>query len=249
MSIPMQVIPGIIPAGYCPSSEQNRLNLYASLLSITFPLTAGTFNYGNTVPVPDQQSFPWIRTNSDGTPDGLYVYANGAWIRPHPVPPNSPIIFAYNGTLGSIATYDGGEVGSVSTADSGPMWAPATTDGNAPAGDGSNVIGYGQFLVGQSANFPQGSTGGEASHTMILSELVPHVHSPLTTGSFCIDGAPAGNGGLVAGSLVQIEDTTGYAGGTGTTPSIPGTATPFNITPPFLSVYYISRTNRVYYRA
>jgi hypothetical protein len=169
----MQVSPGTIPAGYCPTSEQNRLNLYASLLSITFPLTAGLFNFGNVVPIPDQQGLPWVRTNSDGTLDKLYVYANGAWLAPHPVPPSSPILFAYNGGSGGIASYDGGDGGAISsiTTDSGPMWQIATTDGQAPATDGSNVIGYGQFLLGQSAAYPQGAAGGEINHTLLLPEL------------------------------------------------------------------------------
>lgn len=251
MAIPMQVAVGDIPAGTCPATLQAMLNLFGSKLSITFPLSAAVFNYGNSVPIPDQQSFPWIRLNADGTPDGLYVYANGAWVRPHPVPPNSPILFPYNGSLASIATYDGGEGSSTTpvTDDSGPMWAPSTTDGLPPASDGSNVVAYGRMLLGQSAAYPQGATGGEYSHTQTPNEMAQHDH-PVTNASGTnftdvrlyggeSDDATCGSQGNNS-SRYKI----GLAGG-----NPDGTTSPMNILNPYLSVYFISRTSRVYYRA
>lgn len=246
MPIPMQVTPGTIPTGFCPSSEQQRFNLYASLLSVTFPLSASLFNFGNTVPIPDQQSFPWIRTNSDGTLDGLYVYANGSWVRPHSIPANSPVLFPYNGSLASIDTYDGGESGAV-TSDSGPMWKVATNDGAAPASDGSNVIAYGQMLVGYSTDFPQGASGGEINHTLVLPEIPAHVH-PAARGLFLEN---FGSGGQSSGSAStqNTDPNTGYAGGNGTTTDTPGPTVGHNNMPPYFSIYWISRTSRIFYRA
>ena len=44
------------------------------------------YNFGNTVPAVEDQDRPWLRTNADGSPDRLYVYFNGKWVAPHPVP-------------------------------------------------------------------------------------------------------------------------------------------------------------------
>lgn len=251
--ITMQVTPGQLPPGVCPQSLQQQFNLFAANLAITFPLSAGIYNYGNTTPEPDYQSFPWFRLNSDGTPDRWYVYANGSWVAPHPVPPNSPILFPYNGTLASLVSYDGGESSTSTTQpstsdDTGQMWSVATTDGNFPNSTFSNVIGYGQFLLGQSATYAQGATGGQMAATLTFDQIPPHTHPslPPQTGFLCTG---SGGGGGQGSNQWGPQTTTGYSGGVNTQPGVPGTTNPVPTIPAYLSVYYISRTSRVFYRA
>lgn len=238
MSIPMQVVPGTLPQGFCPTSEQNRFNTYAQLLTITFPLTATAVNYGSTTPTSDQQALPWYRLNGDGTPDNWYVYANGAWIRPHPIPPNSPALQFYTGSFGSIDSYDGGESGNP-TSDSGPMWQVF-----GQASDISTDYGTmgGRIPIGASADFPLGSTGGSIQHTFVLNEIPPHTHNALAPSTQFLtigggSGGGQGNNGWIG------TNTTASSGG-----NTDGSTTPVNIMNPYLSGYWIARTSRVFYR-
>lgn len=229
--------------GYCPTSEQDRLNVYASLIAATFPLSAGIINYGNSTPLPDYQSFPWIRLNPDGTLDGTYAYANGSWTRPHPVPANSPILFAWNDVAANIATFDGGEVASVSS-NTGPMWQISTVDSLPPAADGSNVIAWGEMLIGQSTTYAQGSEGGVAQVTLDLTQIPPHVHPPLA-GS----GTAFATRGAATGSSLQGSGDSNFCATTGTAGGLTATTTaPHNNLPPYKAVYFISRTARQFYR-
>lgn len=243
MSIPMQVTPGSLGDGFCPASEQLRFNAYAAALSVTFPLGLGNFSQGNTTPATDMQSFPWFRYNSDGSPDKWYIYFNGAWVSPNPVPANDPAALRFfQGTYASIATYDGGDTNAPGAA-SGPMWAVIgqTTGGSTDYGS----MG-GRMPVGVSADFAQGATGGEINHTLLVTEMPAHAHPPpvTATAGYCIDGAPGGNAALNAGNLVNEYQMTGIAGG-----NADGTTAPHQNMPPFLSAYFIYRTSRIFYVA
>lgn len=114
--------PGSVPPGFCPATEQERFNLYATLLSGVLPGTYSTFIVSSSQPTVDQQSFPWIKVNADGSLIGIYTFANGAWVRPHPVlaGPNA-FRTLWVGSTGDLATYDGGDAGAI-TSTTGAFW-------------------------------------------------------------------------------------------------------------------------------
>ena len=92
----------------------------------------------------------------------------------------------------------------------------------------------GKFLLGMSSSYPAGSQGGEASHTLTMSELPKHTHS-------IIGYSPSGND--YSGSDADLSFTynntmTGWSGRTASA----GDSQAHNNMPPYLSVYIWKRT-------
>ncbi len=108
-------VPGSLPEGVCPQNTQELFNLFTQFLSGYLPGTYSTFNFGSTEPTVDNQDKPWIRTNADGSIDGVYTFSAGSWIRPHPLPagPNS-MRYIWVGSLASLALFEGGDAGVIS---------------------------------------------------------------------------------------------------------------------------------------
>lgn len=92
----------------------------------------------------------------------------------------------------------------------------------------------GKFLLGMSSSYPAGSQGGEASHTLTVSEMPNHTHS--------IIGYSA-SGNDYSGSDADLSFTynstmTGWSGCTASA----GDSKAHNNMPPYLSVYIWKRT-------
>lgn len=104
------------------------------------------------------------------------------------------------------------------------------------AGDGSTTFNVpdlqGRFFFGQSASYPLGSTGGEVSHALTLTEL------PTDHEDWRIEGT--GSGDLSGGDVIAGNIGTGPQSGTITTgPNGGGLA--HNNMPPYFAGYYITR--------
>lgn len=229
---------GNLAEGFCPSTEQQRLNGYAAALGVTFPFSSATINTGNSAPSADNRVFPWFRSNADGTPDKWYLFVNGYWISKHPIDASDISYRIYPGTLASIDTYDGGEVAAV-TSTTGPMWE-AVTDMND------------RFPIGVSATYPYNTTGGEATVALVEANTPPHQHivptattstATIASQTTAIDygstpapnGRPCAPGGVIATAVWPLTSTL-------------AAATPHNNIPPYKAVYFIRRTARAYYR-
>lgn len=148
--------PGVLPEGFCPMSEQERYSGYTAATTALLPGNFSSFNMGSSQPTVDNQGLPWIKQNADGSLIGIYTFANGAWARPHEIPPGSNGFRAlWVGTTLELETYDGGAAGAV-TDYSGPFWAVDSdfTD-KIPVGAGTNAA------VGVNAN--QLSSGASAT--------------------------------------------------------------------------------------
>lgn len=237
----MQVTPGELGPGFCPTSEQVRLNAYAAALAVTFPLGLFNGSYGNATPPPDMQSFPWYRLNSDGSPDRWYVYFNGAWVSPNPIAANdTAAIRFFQGPYASISTYDGGDTNTPGSA-SGPMWVVIgqTTGGATDYGSMGGLM-----PIGVSATYAQGMTGGAASATLTLPNMPPHSHTPQGGLNFSTDnntGAPITIGGTPFGSAVPA---TSVVGG-----NPDGSTLPVSTISPYIAGYWICRSGRIFYLA
>jgi microcystin-dependent protein len=94
----------------------------------------------------------------------------------------------------------------------------------------------GRFLLSESADIPAGSYGGEDKHTLKIEEIPPHRHqltdakgNQLNYNASAQSGE--GNSGISAGESWS-NMWTSYTGG----------GNPFDIMPPYLSVYMWKRT-------
>lgn len=230
----------------CVISNANWQAL-VGLLESTFPDDASIFNTGNSEPTPARRVYPWFRTNADGTPDKWYRYSMGAWISLHPIAPGTVVM--YEGTEGSIDTFDGGEAGAV-TSISGPMWEKVTSmNARFPIGPGTlpstTVIGI-------------GDTGGEEEHSLTLPEITPHSHfvvnqseggGAVTVSRAVADHSPnAGNAydllGAVPANAEADVGPSSIVGGSGS----PATVEGHNTIPPYTAIWFIRRTARLYFR-
>ena len=79
------------------------------------------------------------------------------------------------------------------------------------------------FLLASGSSYSNGSTGGEATHTLTTNEMPQHTHSPPTwvhytstngnTGSYNVTRATGNNGNTYVGSAPQTNKDVGYTGG------------------------------------
>lgn len=83
----------------------------------------------------------------------------------------------------------------------------------------------GVTLIGSGSNYPLGSTGGEATHTLIEAEMPSHTHSYTYSN-------PTGSTGLYGGSYWGPSSVTGTTGGA-------GSGDPHNNMQPYYVVNYI----------
>ena len=92
----------------------------------------------------------------------------------------------------------------------------------------------GKFLLGMSSSYPAGSQGGEATHTLTISELPNHTHSII---------AYSESGSDYSSSDAELSFTynTTKKGWSGRTASV-GNNQAHNNMPPYLSVYIWKRT-------
>ena len=92
----------------------------------------------------------------------------------------------------------------------------------------------GRFLLGMSSSYPAGSQGGEAEHTLTISELPNHTHS-------IIAYSESGNDYSDSDANLSFTYNTTKKGWSGRTGSV-GNNQAHNNMPPYLSVYIWKRT-------
>lgn len=242
-----------VPSSFCPIKDSD----WQLLVSLLHAQSTGdpTVNTGSITPPPDKRGLPWIRSNPDGTPDRTYVFSNGLWRSPHPEDPG--IVKMWTGTLAGIDLIEGGVAGAV-TSDSGPFWAKMTgVDAMMPIQPGT---------LPSTAVINISDTGGEEKHTLIATESPPHTHRMFTDENIANgtglqltnarslagftnvpkqvndDGAGDANSYYMSSSSVAptLGQTDSF-GGTG------GATNAHNNLPPYFGIWFIQRTNRIYY--
>ena len=221
--------PPSLPVGYCPLNYQNLANDIISGTQATFNSSIGNsfFNFGSTTPALNNQVYPWLDEDSN-----WWVFNGGYWSRKHPVPITSSERRIFIGTTNDLLSYDGGDgTSNPPTNYTGAMWE---VDANFQA---RFPVGAGTFAASGVVNVNGTATStavvGEDQHTLTVPEIPAHTHNffPLVT-------ADANNGGA---NGVQYGTTANVA-----TSSTGGGAAHNNL-PPFYGVYFIKRTDRVYY--
>ena len=237
---PITFTNGTLPEGFCFTTWQQTFNTFTSLLNGYLPGQYTVWNYGNTEPAASERGNPWLRLNSDGSPDKIYVFWSGEWVSPHPVPYESPEIRIWSGLIADLVDYDGGAAGTV-TDTTGPMWEEVVAmRALFPLGAGTLASGT---VVGV------GDTGGEEKHSLIETEMPPHSH---TTRAIQIDPENDNRGyGVIGQNESNYTDGSEFsstiaiksAGGTGD----PAVVVAHNTIPPYIGVAFIQRTARKFY--
>ena len=79
MSATITPTPTTLPADFCPSTEQERLDTYAENLLITIGNYYGQFVISDTTPDPADNDKAWLKLDGSGDPIGWFLYVSGAW--------------------------------------------------------------------------------------------------------------------------------------------------------------------------
>lgn len=215
-----------VPPGLCFDNWSDAIPIMAQYLFARFE--GNEWNTGSSTPAAEDRSKPWARTNSDGTPDGVWFYSGGFWLQKHEMP--SGLVAMYEGAATDIETFDGGEAGAITTL-TGAFWEPVTQmaarspihPGTLPGGTVINI----------------GDNIGQEEIVMTLGNLIEHSHDIKTWSS----GATGGDGGKILNepdpgteSLVPSE--------------VEGTSPPdaMNVIHPSRGIWFIRRTGRLYRR-
>lgn len=181
----IRLVPPALPIGFCPASEQQRANSYFDLAQAQLLVNGAVvyYNYGPTVPDPNNRLWPWIRNAGDGL-DDVYVFASGFWLSVYKSAPAGPngIRWWYEGTEASLLTLDGGENAPPGLY-TGPFWeADHNYDGRAAVGAG--------VIPGAvpAKTLSTGEDYGAAAHMQTAQEVGPHTHPVSSQASISHDG-------------------------------------------------------------
>lgn len=228
---PVTLIPGTLPDGYCFRGYQILYNDFFNLGTAFLAGQYRTYNYGNSEPVANDRDKPWRRLNVDGSPDRWYDYFNGEWVAPYEVPASSDERRIWVGAAVDLESYDGGSAGAV-TATTGPFWEVDTDFAQrVPLGVGTLP------LSGTVVNV--GDTGGVDQVTLTTAQMPSHLHT--------ISNAFAAQVGAGGGAIVGFAGTgTGVVATSPVNTNATGGGQPHSNIPPYIGVYFIKRTARIY---
>lgn len=161
------------PSGLCWTNPSDDIpNIIAPNLRAIF--SGNEVNVGSSTPSAADRSKPWIRTNSDGSDDGVWSYYAGYWVQKHPDFVGK-IVFAPVGTAAAdIDALDGGETAAI-TAITGPFWEIVTEL------SAKSIIGPGTLASG--TVIAPGDSIGEEKHLLTVDEMPEHTHEFATEDS------------------------------------------------------------------
>jgi len=228
----IDLIPPTLPQGFCPQTEQERVNAYFNGGKAKLPSGLDKVVVSKTTPGVNDQDKVWYRLLNDDTPDprNPYMFYNGNWISPHYVPANDKRLFIWSGTFDDVKTLDYGvdeAIGDIA----GPFWVVvAALAGKFPVGVGT---------VGSTAIAVNG-TGG--SHEIeVKKENLPA--EGVTLPDKVIGQPGAGKGTFSLNGDQNPPDDFKYV----TTSDNLGDGKKIEHLPPFYGVYFIQRTARKFW--
>jgi hypothetical protein len=222
----LPIIESGTPAGLCYTTLTNDIPLIAQYLRAVF--SGSEINTGSSTPTAENRTKPWIRTNSDGTDDGIWEFYNGFWIQKHPLAAGSVIL--YEGASTTIDAFDGGETAAITNI-TGPFWEAVT------AMAARSPIHPGTLASGTIINV--GDNLGEEKHVMTLAELIEHSHVIKTFSA----GATGGDGGHILNEPDPASDVDHTTEPEGDSPP-----DGMNVIHPVRGIFFIRRTARLYRR-
>ena len=99
-----------------------------------------------------------------------------------------------------------------------------------------------RFLIGASGNYPAGNTGGEAAHTLTVTEMPKHMHESIYANGDVKYEFPYGNGSSVTSNLKSYTSA-GSGGAYHFKTKYAGESGAHNNMPPWLAVYMWKRVS------
>jgi microcystin-dependent protein len=212
---------------------------------------------GTTPPV-------WLQTTQDATSDNpnffgemvrWFIYDGVNWLSPHPVPPNCPECRIWTGTEQALWSYDGGDGSDPSTnpptANTGAMWVVETAfQFRFPLGVGTSPTGFDGNVPSAVAVLEQ---GGDERVTLGTNQAGPHKHELIAALDSSPTVVPITDSNQV--SSRPVDNTVGFdvINGTsapaanGLSGEMVGTTLSHQNMPPFVGVFFIKRSTRIYY--
>lgn len=232
MSVELQLVPGSLGSGYCPATYQELYNRMFDVGYAVLPDGLSTFVKQHAEPSVDQRDLPWIRLTASGAFDKVYIFIDGQWCSPHAVPASSNQRIVWVGEAADVDIFDGGAAGTVGNA-SGPMWEIDT------AFAARFPVGVGTFAA--SGAVAVNDTGGEDRHVLTEAEMPANLEVTVASNDHTSD----------VGTTLQhklLSDTVGSAEvDVSVSMSAVGAGTAHNNLPPYIGVYFLKRTARLYY--
>jgi hypothetical protein len=245
MSIRVPLYSGVLPS----SCYSNFQGLSDDIMSYGYGLIDGATEYivSETAPGADDQGKLWIQVNSKNQPIRQWIYSGGAWIWPHPVPPNDQRLQMFYGSAAEVDTLDGGVAGTAG-AKSGPFWE--IYDSMAT----KFPMGVGTLDDGTSVAVT--NTGGQERVTLTSTQVPDHQHKGKAY--YKASGGTAGSdeSGLMdnlyhenSGHTTTSSTTSVAAAGVLTSETVGTIGESHPNLPPYYGVYFIKRTGRQFYTA
>lgn len=262
MSTELKLIPGTLPASFCPSTEQERYNKYFALGYASQPTGVGyTIKVSDTAPSAAERSttlwMPLSKAFPGGEPaDGkVFYYQGGYWTCPHPVPPSSVfrrVVAA--GNEASVWLLDGGDGDDPSstapTDYTGAMWeVDHNFDGQTLMGVGT--IGDGSGAITESLIATDiGQTNGEVA--LGTDNLPEHRHESGVPYTDTVQEPPYGETPITeAHTLAFTTVATGGSGNANAYTQYTGfdssDITKVNIIQPSRGIWVVKRTARKFW--
>ena len=211
----------------------------------------------------------WLQTTLDATSANssawgeivrLFYFDGVNWLAPHPVPPNCPEIRMWIGTEQALWAYDGGDgsnpASTAPTASTGAMWVVETLFAfRFPLGAGTNTAAF----DGNAASVVSvQEQGGDERVTLAPGETPPSSHTHFIAADENLAESPnlltattvAAQEGNDSGGTEEYQLAGSALPATHGLTSLVGTtlpATSHQNLPPFVGVFFIKRTTRIYY--
>lgn len=229
-----------LPAGYCFTTPQRFALDIAAGLSGYLPGQFTTIIDSDSEPAVADRDKLWHKTIA-GAPSGhIFKFFDGVWMARNLSEPAGDERRIFIGTENDIWSYDGGNGDNPTvtppTDATGAMWEKdAVFDFRMPLGAGTSPAGT--IVL-------SGGTGGEETHLLTVAEIPAHQHS-----EFCADSSADAIGGAGANRRTfGLASTTDGIDSNISTSSVGG-GTAHNNMPPFVGVFFIKRTARIFYTA
>lgn len=245
MSIRIPLFSGVLPS----SCYSNFQGLSDDIMSYGYGLIDGATEYivSETAPGADDQGKLWIQVNSSNQPIRQWIYSGGAWLWPHPIPPNDNRLQMFVGSAAEVDTLDGGVAGTAGSK-SGPFWEIySDMSAKFPMGVGTLEDGTSVAVT---------NTGGQERVTLTSTQVPDHQHKGKAY--YKASGGTAGSdeSGLMdnlyhenSGHTTTSGTTSVAAAGVLTSETVGTIGESHPNLPPYYGVYFIKRTGRQFYTA
>lgn len=212
MSFTLAIAFAGFPPGTCyPSTPAELAAMITEQLQVTGFGDLNTFNYGPSIPSPDLQDRPWIKTDAENNLIGLFTYADGQWVTSYPY--NTGDMKIYNAAL-TTAVAPWYDCNGQTVVVNGVSYTLPNLMGTVPICKGQRTLPSGS--TDTATNFTAGGTGGKENISITSTDqLFAHTH-PSNAAPTPSGGINAGIGGgppYFANSGISQGYSTGLGGG------------------------------------